>query len=235
MESVRTFSVRMGVSCADSARSRPWRAPARALWAPPVRRERARVLLKVWGTMPTLSLLIQHLGLALRLYAAAPLEPEALMAHIHAAVAASEASAHEEVTAELLLAMAFIESRFEPATLSRMENKRRVHGRYASMVPPRRMDKNGSIYCGPLQTRARTWNECLEQRKLDVAYAAGARELGNWLRDRYVRGDLTRALAGYGCGYHGVKTGKCNNYPGRVLYQARRFSKPRWLATRDRS
>jgi hypothetical protein len=102
-----------------------------------------------------------------------------------------------------------------------------VHGRYSSLLPPPNMDKNGSIFCGPLQTRARTWDECLAQRNLDVAYRTGARELTNWLNDRYVGGDLTRALAGYGCGYHGVRTGKCNNYPGRVPYQARRFSQSR--------
>jgi hypothetical protein len=177
--------------------------------------------------MPGLSLLIQHLGLALRLYAAAPMEPEVLMAHIQAAVTAAHEAEHAEVTAEILLAMAFVESRFETATLSRVEHKRRIHGRYASTQPPKNLDKNGSLYCGPLQTRARTWDECLDLRKLDVAYRSGARELGNWLRDRYVHGDLTRALAGYGCGYHGVRTGKCNRYPNRVLYQARRLAAPR--------
>lgn len=177
--------------------------------------------------MPSLSLLIQHLGLALRLYAAAPMEPELLMAHVQAAFDAAEEANHADIDAELLLAMAFIESRFETATLSRVENKRRIHGRYPSTLPPKNLDKGTSLYCGPLQTRARTWDECMEQRNLAVAYRAGARELGNWLRDRYVRGDLTRALAGYGCGYHGVRTGKCNRYPNRVLYQARLFAGPR--------
>ena len=50
-------------------------------------------------------------------------------------------------------------------------------------------------------------------------------EIGRWLKDRRVRGDITRALSGYGCGNHGVKTGKCNRYPGRVLWQARRLER----------
>ncbi len=57
-----------------------------------------------------------------------------------------------------------------------------------------------------------------------VAYAAGADELEHWLRDRRVRGDVTRALAGHGCGNHGVTTGKCNYYQQRVLWQQRRFA-----------
>lgn len=56
-----------------------------------------------------------------------------------------------------------------------------------------------------------------------VAYAAAVGELQRWLADRRVRGDVTRALAGHGCGNHGVTTGKCNRYPQRVLWQERRI------------
>lgn len=174
--------------------------------------------------MPGLTLLLQHFALAMRLSATTPIEPEVAMAHVQAAVAAST----DLVSAELLLAMAFLESRFESHVVSRIEGKRRVHGRYTSTTPPKGMSKKGSMYCGPLQTRALTWDDCLEQRtNLVLAYSAGARELTNWIRDRYVGGDITRALAGYGCGYHGVRTGKCNRYPNRVLWQARQFSAPR--------
>jgi hypothetical protein len=181
--------------------------------------------------MPGLSLLLQHLALALRLSATTPLTPETAFAHVEAA----RIAATDQVSAEVLLAMAFIESRFESHTLSRIEGKRRVHGRYLPTTPPKRLNKHGSMYCGPLQTRAKTWDDCLAQRNdLALAYRAGARELTNWLNDRYVRGDITRALSGYGCGYHGVKTGKCNRYPNRVLWQARQFSQQRTVQARSR-
>jgi hypothetical protein len=60
-------------------------------------------------------------------------------------------------------------------------------------------------------------------RELSVGYENGAHEIGRWLKDRRVKGDMTLALAGYGCGNKGVKTGKCNRYPGRVLWQAKRL------------
>lgn len=180
-----------------------------------------------------LSLVLQHFALALRLTATEPsVSPEDAYAHVEAATQA----ATDEVSREVLLAMAFIESRFERHTLSRMEGKRRVHGRYHSTTPPKRMNKHGSMYCGPLQTRAKTWADCLAQRNdLVLAYRGGARELTNWLRDRHVKGDLTRALLGYGCGYRGVKTGKCNRYPNRVLWQARQFAPSRTVQARSRS
>jgi len=176
---------------------------------------------------------LQHLAIAVKLAAVAPdLDAEAAFAHVQAA---SEA-ATDQVSPEVLLAMAFIESRFESHTLSRVEGKRRVHGRYMPTTPPAKLNKFKSMYCGPLQTRAKTWDDCLAQRNdLALAYGAGARELTNWLKDRHVRGDLTRALLGYGCGYHGVKTGKCNRYPGRVLWQARQFAPPRSVQARSRS
>lgn len=171
--------------------------------------------------MHILSTLLQHLELALRLNVATPLEPETAVAHVQAA----HAAATDQVSAEILLAMAFIESRFETATVSRIEGDKRVHGRYPSTKPPTNLNKRGSIFCGPLQTRVKDWDDCLAHRSdLSLAYRAGARELTNWLRDRHVNGDITRALAGYGCGYHGVRTGKCNRYPNRVLWQARQFS-----------
>jgi len=174
--------------------------------------------------MPTLTLFLQHLGLALRLSAAHPqLEAEQVLAHVHAAIEA----ATPEISAELLLAIAFVESRFDVTALSRIEGDQRRGGRYPSTRPPPKWRRGTSLFCGPLQTFARTWQQCLDQRELTVAYTTAVEELGVWLRDRRVRGDLSRALAGYGCGNHGVKTGKCNRYPGRVLWQARRLETPK--------
>ncbi|HEY5925588.1 MAG TPA: hypothetical protein VIV11_28075 [Kofleriaceae bacterium] len=170
--------------------------------------------------MPTLNMFLQHLGVALRLAATHPqLEMEDVFAHARAATDA----ATPQISAELLLAMAYVESRFDPHALSHVEGKRRRVGKWPSTTPPKRLRKGTSLYCGPLQTFAGNWDACLQQRELAVAYAAGAQEVRTWLRDRRVRGDMTRALAGYGCGNRGVKTGKCNRYPGRVLYQAKRI------------
>jgi hypothetical protein len=173
------------------------------------------------------ALLLQHLGqhvglsltLALRLYGGTSLGPLDAIAHVHAASAAST----DEVSTELLLGVAFVESQFDPHWVSRVEGRKRTYGRYLATTPPKRLAKNAALYCGVLQTQAKSWDACLAQRDLMVAYRAGAAELTSWLHDRRVRGDITRALAGYGCGNHGVRTGKCNRYPGRVLYQARRL------------
>jgi hypothetical protein len=173
------------------------------------------------------ALLLQHLGqhvglsltLALRLYTGTTLGPIDALAHVHAAAAAST----DEVPTELLLGMAFVESQFDPHWVSRVEGRQRKYGRYLATTPPKRLAKNAALYCGVLQTQATSWDACLSQRDIIVAYRAGAAELTSWLHDKRVRGDLSRALAGYGCGNHGVRTGKCNRYPSRVLYQSRRL------------
>lgn len=182
--------------------------------------------------MPSLTLFLQHLGLALRLTATHPqLSAEDALAHARAATVA----ATPQVSAELLLAMAFVESRFNPVALSHIEGQQRRVTRHPSLKPPARWRRGTSLYCGPLQTFALTWKDCLAQRELQVGYNAGAREIESWLRDRRVRGDMTRALAGYGCGNRGVKTGKCNRYPGRVLWQAKRLEIKQPVTVADRS
>jgi hypothetical protein len=172
-----------------------------------------------------------HLSLALRLYAGAPIGAVDALAHVHAASVA----ATDEISAEVLLAVAYVESRFDPYWVSRVEGRKRIYGRYRAATAPKRLDKTKSLYCGVLQTRARSWDACVSQRDLVVAYRAAAAELTSWLRDKRVRGDLSRALAGYGCGNHGVRTGKCNRYQGRVLWQASRLAGGRGLQTRARS
>lgn len=164
---------------------------------------------------------LKTFSLAMRLQAAQPdLSLWDAYDHVSAAVDASTA----DIQPELLLAIAFVESRFDVTATSRVEGKRRRTGRYASTTPPANLDAKKSLFCGPLQTFASSWTECMAMRDPHAAYAAGADELEQWLRDRRVRGDITRALAGHGCGNHGVRTGKCNFYPQRVLWQERRFA-----------
>jgi hypothetical protein len=165
--------------------------------------------------------IIKVLGLAMRLQAAQP-ELSWWNAYDHAAAAVDASTTR--VPPELLLAIAFVESRFDVTATSRVEGRKRRTGHYASTTAPANLNKRMSMYCGPLQTFAGSWDECMAMRDPHVAYAAGADELETWLRDKRVRGDITRALAGHGCGNHGVTTGKCNSYPQRVLWQQRRFA-----------
>ena len=168
--------------------------------------------------------LLQHLALAMRLHAAVPtLSWNDAIAN----AVAADAAATPRVAPELLLAIAFVESRFDPTATSRVEGAHRRTGSYPSTMPPANLATRASMYCGPLQTFASSWSECLSLRALPAAYAAGAAELETWLSDKRVRGDVTRALAGHGCGNFGVTTGKCNAYPTRVLWIERLFSEPR--------
>lgn len=166
-------------------------------------------------------LFLRHLELALRLHSAVP-TLDVIDAYEHAA-AACEAST-DQVEPELLLAVAFIESRFDPTATSRVEGASRKTGHYAGFAPPPALDPHASLYCGALQTFAASWSECLSLRDLPKAYAAAVSELETWLHDKRVRGDVTRALAGHGCGNYGVTTGRCNAYPARVLRIEHRFS-----------
>ena len=167
-----------------------------------------------------MTILLRHLELALRLQVAVPwLPPEVAYDHAAAATAAET----EHIPAELLLGIAFVESRFDPTAVSRVEGHTRKTGSYRTTAVPPQLDRRASLFCGPLQTYADSWSACVGLRELSTAYAAGAGELRQWLRDPRVRGSTVRALAGHGCGNHGVATGACNGYPQRVLDMARRL------------
>jgi Transglycosylase SLT domain len=167
-----------------------------------------------------LSIILRHLELALRLHTAAPsLDLATAYAHIEAA----EVAASKQISLELLLGVAFVESRFDPTAVSRVEGRARRTGSYHSTAAPAQLNPRASLYCGIMQTYAPSWSACLQMRDLKTAYAAGAAELAAWLRDSRVRGDITRALSGHGCGNHGVITRSCNGYPARVLSMERQF------------
>lgn len=170
--------------------------------------------------MSVLSMILRNFELAVRLHAAVPeLDLPTAYAHVEAATAA----ATDSVGAELLLGIAFVESRFDPTATSRVEGTTRRTGRYPWTAVPAALNRRASLFCGPLQTFASSWSSCLGMRNLKVAYAAGAAELTQWLRDRRVRGDVSRALAGHGCGNAGAVTGGCNGYPARVLWMERKL------------
>jgi hypothetical protein len=174
--------------------------------------------------MSTVLVLLTKLELALRLTQAMPtIEINNAYAHASAAVDA----ATPELPADLLLAIAYIESRYDPTSTSRIENEVRRTGRYPSRR--RGPEIKGPLFCGPLQTHARTWKQCLAMRDLTTGYSAAVREISSWMRDRRVRGNITRALNGHGCGNHGVNTGKCNNYPRRIFKFRRKLDRPTTL------
>lgn len=157
--------------------------------------------------------------------------------HVEAALAAARAQhAHlgmsETAAVELLLGMAYVESRYNPLTLSRRERTsdggyRRVTGTWTSDAPP--PNAKPSWFCGPLQTGGRvSWEECQRMRTdLTYGYAAGVNELVTWFRDPRCRdraGEdrLVCALHGHGGGYPMIKAGT-HQYPHNVLLAARRI------------
>jgi hypothetical protein len=165
---------------------------------------------------------VSKIILALRLCLAVP-SMSPIEAYRHAD-AASDAST-KRVSPELLLAVAWIESRYDPTATSRIEGSVRRTGAYPSTEPPRNLGR-GSLYCGLLQTYAASWPACIDMRRIDAAYAAGVSELEQWLRDPRVHGDITLALAGHGCGNQGVAGGPCHDYPARVLAIAAWIERP---------
>ena len=166
--------------------------------------------------------ILSNVVLAVRLFVAVPMMSP-LDAYVHATVANEQATTR--VSPELLLAIAFVESRYDATATSRVERGVRITGRYPSTTPPADLDPHGSLFCGPLQAYASSWSACLAMRDLDTGYKAGVGELEEWLRDRRVH-DIAHALAGHGCGNAGAVTGVCNRYPERVLELAQWIERP---------
>jgi hypothetical protein len=181
--------------------------------------------------MPTLPALLHKLALMVRVHAMAP---DVALADAYDHAAAAVEAATPQVSAELLLAIAYVESHYDRTATSRVEGHRRRTGSYPSTRPPGDLATHASLYCGPLQTFAASWDECIALRDLRAAYAAGIAEMEQWLHDKRVRGRVELALAGHGCGNHGVVTGKCNGYPARVFRIAKRLQPPPVVRTAPR-
>jgi hypothetical protein len=129
--------------------------------------------------------------------------------------------AKDDLDPFVLLAQQYIESRYDSTATSRLiEGKRRVGSWPRLKAPP---GWSGSLYCGIGQTVAWAWSSCLALRDPKRATAAQATELRTWLAK--TNNDLTKALAGYGCGNLGLQTGRCGTYPQRVLVLAARLRK----------
>lgn len=138
------------------------------------------------------------------------LDPVTAQANVDAALMASEATGVDPV---LLLGMAYVESRFNPYSLSRIQCKgkrcKRVTGAWLGDDPP--PGARPTWYCGVLQTGgAVPWEECLRLRDLDAAYLSGAQHLVEWQgmspcakQRKEVRLDC--ALRGYNGGWWSIR------------------------------
>lgn len=109
----------------------------------------------------------------------------------HAWHAERAASEENQVPADLLLAVAAVETHFRPTVVSVVRGKR---------------------FCGILQSQAgRSKRRCRDQQALGLGYQVGAHELAAWIR--YRKGDLRAALRGYACGIRAKRT--CGSHGGR--------------------
>lgn len=103
----------------------------------------------------------------------------------------------ERFPAELLIAIAWGESRLEPAT------------------------RTGKA-CGPMQTIAVKKNDCERWSIPIYGYQAGVDELNEWASDKRTRGDLELILRAYACG-NAAFDGTCSKmkWPSWVLRRAK--------------
>jgi hypothetical protein len=148
---------------------------------------------------------------------------DASTAYRHASIAVE--TSDPTLPPELLLAIAYVESRFDPTATSRIEGATRRTGPYPSIHA---RGARGPFYCGPLQTYARDWSSCVAMRDLATGYRAGAAEMKQWMRDARVGKDVYRALLGHGCGNLGLSAGRCGNgYPNKVMRFAELLGLPR--------
>lgn len=148
-------------------------------------------------------------------------------------VAAARAAARGQATPELLLAMAWVESRYVTTGVSRLECDaagacRRVRGNWPRPFPPRFAPP---YFCGVLQARVRTSRACFRVgADIEGGYAAAVEHVEAWLRfcarDRQARRHRDRlscALAGYNGGTAAAREGR-QRYARAVLSRARRLA-----------
>lgn len=138
----------------------------------------------------------------------------------------------------LTVAKVWQESRGDALATSRVVHGRRAIGRYAG-PRPRGLAIRGGLYCGILQTQARSWAQCLAMRDDRLAVATFRSELGAWrkaCRTRGVAAELTCALGGYAGGWRLAHAR--NRAAARTLWLMRRLQRagmphaqsktPRW-------
>lgn len=150
--------------------------------------------------------------------------------------AAQAAAIEHDIPVEILLGIAYVESRYDPRALSRKECETadpescvRKTGVWPKATKPPKAKP--SWFCGPMQTGGYvTWDECQKMRT-DVAYAygVGAEHLRAWLDDKRCAklGDDDRlhcALAGYNGGNQALATFKTSRYANWVITLSTRIA-----------
>lgn len=164
-------------------------------------------------------LLVETTDLANAAHKYAPQYLPIEVAFIHAAAAKMVETVN--VSAELLLSLAFVESRYQPSATSRVENGVRKVGIPKWEYPNRNI--SGPYFCGVTQVMAdMSWKKCLELRDIFLAYRTAVNELEVWLKSPYCQnsGNLMQcALWGYGGGHPAIKA-KTSTYPARVIGRA---------------
>jgi hypothetical protein len=142
--------------------------------------------------------------------------PEAVMPHVEAAIAAET----RKVSAEMLLAIAYYESRYLPEATSYVINgQRQAHIPWWAWRKWPPLGVSGPYFCGVTQVAAaKSWKKCLELRDVPSAYVAARTTLTNWLK--ICRNRMRCALTGYGGGFPAIERGT-STYPSRVLSRTR--------------
>ena len=162
------------------------------------------------------------------------LPPEQARAHVEAATAAA---IEHELPVELLLGIAYVESRYDERALSRMECATadrtscvRKTGIWPHATKPPKA--RPSWYCGPMQSGGYVpWAECQKMRDdVTYGYQAGTKGLVAWMNDSRCRrlgadAQLHCALAGYNGGNAALAAYQTNKYANWVLFQRDRIVK----------
>jgi hypothetical protein len=148
--------------------------------------------------------------------------------HVHAAMLAAD----ELAPAEVLLAMAWVESRYTTTGVSRLECRADgCHRRTGPWPGPKPQYFAAPYFCGYHGAKARSWAACRDLAGEGLeSYVRAADHLHAWWRfcgrDGLARrhGDrLSCAVAGYNGGVAGARAGR-TAYSVQVIYRARRLA-----------
>ncbi len=142
--------------------------------------------------------------------------------HVHSAFIAGE---KYEIEPEILLAIAWAESRYQDMVVSRIHCENDICKRKRGKITSRQKPEGAkpTYYCGALQVGGHvSWEKCMGlDQNVPLNYLTGAENLRNWLNDpkckrRKGEDRLVCALHGYGGGYAAVER-YSSKYPMKVI------------------
>lgn len=129
----------------------------------------------------------------------------------------------KEISAEVLLGLSWVESRYSINAVSRIEGGARKTGIPSWTKPPK---GTYNFYCGVTQVNAdNSWVKCQEFQNVFLAYKQTISDLKEWLNPRICNGNLQCALTGYNGGFPAIKTG--SRYAATVMWRAGLIKKAR--------